>query len=68
MMQYLVVENNNIGWATIQTIIDRGYKNLFYHVKRFTSMLIQNIKLVTDIEHKIKVWFLDFQQQQKQDH
>ncbi|MBT6112808.1 MAG: hypothetical protein HOH03_04295, partial [Candidatus Marinimicrobia bacterium] len=26
----LIVENNNIGWATIQTIIDRGYKNLFY--------------------------------------
>lgn len=26
----LVVENNNIGWATIQQIIDRGYKNLFY--------------------------------------
>ena len=29
----LVVENNNIGWATIQTIIDRGYKNLFYQSK-----------------------------------
>lgn len=26
----LVVENGGIGWATIQTIIDRGYKNLFY--------------------------------------
>ena len=33
MMPYLVVENNNIGWATIQTIIDRGYKNLFYQSK-----------------------------------
>ena len=22
----MVVENNNVGWATIQTIIDRGYK------------------------------------------
>ena len=29
----LVVENNNIGWATLQTIIDRGYKNLFYQSK-----------------------------------
>ena len=29
----MVVENNNIGWATIQTIIDRGYKNLFYQSK-----------------------------------
>ena len=29
----LVVENNNVGWATIQTIIDRDYKNLFYQSK-----------------------------------
>lgn len=26
----LVVENSNIGWATIQQIIDRNYDNLFY--------------------------------------
>jgi hypothetical protein len=26
----LVVENANIGWAAIQQVIDRGYKNLFY--------------------------------------
>ena len=29
----LVIENNNIGWATIQTVIDRNYKNLFYMSK-----------------------------------
>jgi len=29
----LVVENNNIGWAAIQQIIDRGYDNLFYMSK-----------------------------------
>ena len=29
----LVIENNNVGWATIQTVIDRGYKNLFYQSK-----------------------------------
>lgn len=29
----LVVENANVGWATIQTIIDRGYKNLYYTYK-----------------------------------
>jgi len=40
----LVVENNNIGWATIQTIIDRGYKNLFYQSKDLQ---------VVDVEHKI---------------
>lgn len=27
----LVVENSNIGWATLQEIIDRGYDNLFYN-------------------------------------
>jgi len=26
----LVIENANIGWATIQQVIDRGYKNLYY--------------------------------------
>jgi hypothetical protein len=29
----LVVENANVGWATIQQIIDRGYKNLYYTAK-----------------------------------
>ena len=29
----LVVENASIGWSTIQTIIDRGYTNLYYSTK-----------------------------------
>lgn len=29
----LVVENASIGWATLQTIIDRGYANLYYSTK-----------------------------------
>ena len=29
----LVVENANIGWAVIQTIIQRGYTNLYYSPK-----------------------------------
>ena len=29
----LVVENANIGWATLQQIIDRDYKNLYYTYK-----------------------------------
>ena len=29
----LVVENNNIGWAAIQQVIDREYPNLFYTSK-----------------------------------
>lgn len=29
----LVIENANIGWAVLQTVIDRGYKNLYYSPK-----------------------------------
>ena len=29
----LVVENAGVGWSTIQTIIDRGYNNLYYSPK-----------------------------------
>jgi len=29
----LVIENASIGWATIQTVIDRGYTNLHYSSK-----------------------------------
>lgn len=29
----LVVENAHVGWATLQAIIDRGYKNLYYTYK-----------------------------------
>jgi hypothetical protein len=29
----LIVENNNIGWSTIQTILDSEYPNLFYTSK-----------------------------------
>lgn len=29
----LVIENSNVGWAAVQTIINRGYRNLFYSSK-----------------------------------
>ena len=35
----LVIENNNVGWATIQTVIDRGYENLFYSNKTDTILV-----------------------------
>ena len=38
----LVVENNNIGWATLQTIIDRGYKNTFYMSKDLQVVDVEN--------------------------
>jgi len=40
----LIVENNNIGWATIQQVIDRDYPNLFY-----TSKDLQYV----DVQHQI---------------
>ena len=38
----LIVENNNIGWATIQQIIDRDYPNLFYTSKDLQYVDIQH--------------------------
>ena len=29
----MVVENSNIGWSTIQTILERGYDNFYYSPK-----------------------------------
>ena len=29
----LVIENANIGWNTIQVVIDKGYDNLYYSPK-----------------------------------
>lgn len=34
----LVVENANIGWSVIETLIDRGYRNLYYSSKADTTM------------------------------
>ena len=38
----LVIENNNVGWATIQTVIDREYKNLFYQSKDLQYIDVQH--------------------------
>lgn len=40
----LIIENNNIGWATIQQVIDRDYPNLFY-----TSKDLQYV----DVQHQV---------------
>lgn len=40
----LIIENANIGWAVIQQVIDRDYKNLFYMSK--------DLKYV-DVEHQM---------------
>ena len=38
----LVVENNNIGWAAIQQVIDREYPNLFYTSKDLQYVDVQH--------------------------
>ena len=38
----LVIENANIGWAAIQQVIDRDYKNLFYMSKDLKYVDVEN--------------------------
>ena len=38
----LIVENNNVGWATIQQCIDRDYKNLFYSSRDLKYIDVSN--------------------------
>jgi len=38
----LVVENANIGWDTIQTVLERGYQNMYYSSKSDTSNITQD--------------------------
>jgi hypothetical protein len=41
----LVIENTGIGWAVIQQVISRGYKNLFYSAKNDTALVDVNTYL-----------------------
>ena len=45
----LIIENNNIGWATIQQVIDRDYPNLFY-----TSKDLQYIDIAHQMTNKYR--------------
>ena len=38
----LIIENNNIGWAAIQQVIDRDYLNLFYTSKDLKYVDVQH--------------------------
>ena len=48
----LVVENSNIGWSTIQEIIDREYKNLFYMEDDYRFV---DPNLPQELKHKRRV-------------
>ena len=57
----LIIENNNIGWATIQQVIDRDYPNLFYTSKDLQYVDVQhqmNNKESTD--KKERKWLAGF--------
>ena len=43
----LIVERENVGWATIQRIIDRGYRNLFY-----SSVDLQYVDVINQLGNK----------------
>jgi hypothetical protein len=46
----LVIENANIGWATIQQVIERGYKNLYYTPKDIGLDADRYLARATDIQ------------------
>ncbi len=46
----LVIENANVGWATIQQVIDRGYKNLYYTPKDIGLDADRYLARSTDLE------------------
>lgn len=43
----LVIENSNVGWAAIQQVINRGYKNLYYTK--------QNVKYIDSSKYNNKL-------------
>jgi hypothetical protein len=46
----LVIENANVGWATIQQVIDRGYKNLYYTPKDMGLDSERYLARATDVQ------------------
>ena len=46
----LVIENGNIGWATIQQVIERGYKNLYYTPKDIGLDSDRYLARATDVQ------------------
>ena len=48
---YLIIDNKNIGWSTIQVIIDKHYPNLFYSYKN-DPYLDRNIHLIRQYDMK----------------
>lgn len=49
----LVIDNRNIGWATIQVVLDKGYPNLYYSY-RHDPYLDENIQVHKQYDLKNK--------------
>jgi len=49
----LVIDNKNVGWSTIQVVVDSGYKNLFYSYKN-DPYLDENIHIRKNYDLKNK--------------
>jgi hypothetical protein len=49
----LVIDNKNIGWDTVQQVLDRGYRNLFYS-DRNDPYLDENIHIRKNMDLKDK--------------
>ena len=59
----LIIENNNIGWDTIQQVIDRDYPNLFYTSKDLQYVDVQHQLHNKYRFHKKEIWSLGLVQQ-----
>lgn len=49
----LIIDNRNVGWSTVQVVIDSGYKNLYYSYKN-DPYLDENIHLRKNYDLKQK--------------
>lgn len=50
----LIVENNNVGWATIQKIIDLNYSNLYWTDKSRTFVDVTRTRDIMDVYDRSK--------------
>ena len=52
----LIPENNNIGWAVIQRILDSNYPNLFWYDKKFKGLVFPDFKEEISKDKKDPGW------------
>jgi len=52
----LIPENNNYGWATIQSILNSNYPNLFWYDKKFKGLVFPEFKEEINKEKKDPGW------------